>query len=199
MLEALPAIVELDRLCFGQLWTAEGYQRELMSPNSVLLGLAAPPEYPLPEQNAPETLSLVPSKLMGLGCFWAILEEAHITIVAIHPDYRTQGLGQLLMLGLLKAACDRDLERATLEVRASNLSAVSLYEKFGFAVAGRRRRYYKDPEEDALILWRGGLQLPEFGQKLLDWERQIRDRLAQHQWEWLGEFGVQDAQKFEVL
>lgn len=198
MLEALPAIVELDRLCFGQLWTAEGYQRELMSPNSVLLGLSAPPEYPLEAQNAPETLSLVPSKLMGLGCFWAILEEAHITIVAIHPDYRTQGLGQLLMLGLLKAACDRDLERATLEVRASNLSAVSLYEKFGFAVAGRRRRYYKDPEEDALILWRGGLQLPEFQQKLLDWERQIRDRLAQHQWEWLGELSVQDA-KFEVL
>ncbi|NES93766.1 MAG: ribosomal protein S18-alanine N-acetyltransferase [Desertifilum sp. SIO1I2] len=183
MLENLPAIVELDRLCFGQLWTAEGYQRELLSPNSVLLGLVPVPQPPIDPPDLPETLWRLPSQLLGLGCFWAILEEAHITIVAVHPDYRAQGLGQALLFSLLKVARDCALERATLEVRASNQAAVRLYEKFGFAVAGRRRRYYKDPEEDALILWRGGLHQPEFEQQLSHWQAEIRDRLSHHCWQ----------------
>nr|WP_228049075.1 ribosomal protein S18-alanine N-acetyltransferase [Nodularia sp. LEGE 04288] len=136
--EDLSAILELDQACFGGLWTMEGYQRELDSPNSELLGLFSP---------------LAPSKLLGLGCFWAILDEAHITILAIHPQYHRQGLGQVLLYSLLKAACDRGLERSTLEVRASNVAAISLYEKFGFKIAGRRKGYYQDNGEDALVLW----------------------------------------------
>jgi ribosomal-protein-alanine N-acetyltransferase len=117
-----------------------------------------------------------------MGCLWAILEEAHITILAVHPHYQRQGLGQALLLALLMVASDRGLERATLEVRASNQPAVSLYEKFGFKTAGWRRRYYQDTGEDALILWRGDLQDPEFSQTLADWERQIRGRLGAAGW-----------------
>lgn len=166
--EQLNALLELDRLCFGGLWTLEGYQRELDSPNSDLLALS---------------LAISTSPLLAMGCLWAILEEAHITILAVHPHYQRQGLGQAMLIALLTAAQHRGLERATLEVRASNQPALSLYKKFGFKLAGQRRRYYQDTGEDALILWRGDLQHPEFAQTLADWKRLVRDRLTQAGWE----------------
>lgn len=167
--QMLSAVLELDQLCFGSLWTLEGYQRELDSPNSDLLGLSIPCE----DQ----------ASLLAMGCLWAILEEAHITILAVHPHYQRQGLGQAMLIALLKAACIRGLERATLEVRASNQPALSLYEKFGFKLAGRRRRYYQDTGEDALILWRGDLQRPAFAQTLADWEQQLARSLELAGWE----------------
>jgi len=165
--EHLGAILELDQACFGGLWTLEGYQRELDSPNSDLLGLFSP------------VSSL---RLLGMGCFWSILDEAHITILAVHPQYHHQGLGQALLYSLIKTACDRGLERATLEVRASNSAAISLYQKFGFKTAGRRRRYYKDNDEDALILWISELQEPQFQDNLDRWHTQVSDRLRKSSW-----------------
>uniref|UniRef100_A0A0C1R711 Alanine acetyltransferase n=1 Tax=Tolypothrix bouteillei VB521301 TaxID=1479485 RepID=A0A0C1R711_9CYAN len=161
----LNEMVDLDRLCFGGLWTLDGYQRELDSPNSELLGIFSP-------------VSVV--KLLGMGCFWSILDEAHITILAVHPQHQRQGLGQALLYSLLKLARDRALERATLEVRASNSAAIALYQKFGFQTAGLRRRYYKDNDEDALILWLKDLQHPQFEQILENWYRGIGDRLREH-------------------
>ncbi|WP_414565331.1 MULTISPECIES: ribosomal protein S18-alanine N-acetyltransferase [unclassified Anabaena] len=166
----LSAIIELDQACFGGLWTLEGYQRELDSPNSELLGLFSP---------------LSQSTLLGMGCFWSILEEAHITILAIHPQYHRQGLGQALLYSLLKTASDRGLERATLEVRASNVEAISLYQKFGFKTAGRRRRYYQDNGEDALVLWLSDLQHPQFTATLDNWQTIISDRLSKSSWQML--------------
>jgi ribosomal-protein-alanine N-acetyltransferase len=164
----LSAILELDQACFGGLWTMEGYQRELDSPNSELLGLFAP---------------LSSMKLVGMGCFWAILDEAHITILAVHPQYHRQSLGQALLYALLKTACDRGLERATLEVRASNVAAISLYQKFGFKTAGRRRRYYKDNGEDALILWLSDLQYPQFQKTLENWHTTVSKQLSSFSWQ----------------
>jgi [ribosomal protein S18]-alanine N-acetyltransferase len=187
--ELLPAVIELDRLCFGKLWTLEGYQRELASPNSDLLVLSIPEDTRLPEEfnssilSSAHPLTCPPAPvLVGLGCLWAILEEAHITILAVHPNYRGQGLGQALLWALLASAHARGLERATLEVRASNLTALSLYQKFGFKTAGRRRHYYQDNDEDALILWRGDLQHPHFPQTLANWNRQVSDRLTSSGW-----------------
>ena len=166
--ENLSAVLELDIACFGGLWTLEGYQRELDSPNSDLIGLFSP---------------VCPLQLLGMGCFWSILEEAHITILAVDPQYHHQGLGQALLYSLLHTAYDRGLERATLEVRASNSVAISLYQKFGFKTAGRRRRYYKDNNEDALILWLGDLQQPHFLDTLERLRTIIRDRLRKSSWE----------------
>ena len=134
----LTELLELDKACFDGLWTMQGYLRELESPNSHFLGLFSPFNH---------------SELLGMGCFWSILEEAHITILAVHPQYHGQGLGKALLYSLLRTATDLGLERATLEVRDSNLVAISLYEKFWFKTAGKRRGYYKDNNEDALILW----------------------------------------------
>ncbi|WGV28679.1 ribosomal protein S18-alanine N-acetyltransferase [Halotia branconii] len=167
----LSAILELDQACFGGLWTMEGYQRELGSPNSDLIGLFS---------------SISQTKLLGMGCFWSILEEAHITILAVHPQYHRQGLGQALLYSLLQTASDRGLERATLEVRTSNLAAISLYQKFGFKTAGRRRRYYQDNGEDALILWRSDLQQPQFQATLTDWHIKVSQQLSKYSWQLLG-------------
>lgn len=181
--ELLPAALVLDQLCFGGLWTLEGYQRELDSPNSELLVLQTS-QLSQSQLGEPKTLksSVEGDPLLGLGCFWAIVDEAHITIVAVHPNYQGQGLGQALLYALLEKARQRGMERATLEVRASNHPALLLYEKFGFREAGRRRRYYEDTGEDALILWRGGLQSPEFAQALVDWQQQVQSRLRQTSW-----------------
>ncbi|PIG92247.1 ribosomal protein S18-alanine N-acetyltransferase [Gloeocapsopsis sp. IPPAS B-1203] len=166
--EHLGALLELDQACFGGLWTLEAYQRELDSPNSDLIGLVNP---------------FAPNSLLGVGCLWAILEEAHITILAVHPQYQRQGFGQALLYGLLSVAEQRNLERATLEVRVSNHAAIALYQKFGFKTAGRRKGYYKDTGEDALILWHNGLAQPEFPQLLSDWEYQIHTHLVRLDWE----------------
>ena len=205
--EHLNSAVELDRLCFGGLWTIEGYGRELGSPNTDLLGLWASEtgdsqserfdselesiepnsilnSKPLSvETSSPATPNskLTPT-LIGLGCLWAILEEAHITILAIHPRFQGQGLGQALLWALLTKAHYRQLERATLEVRDSNLAAVSLYNKFGFKEAGRRKRYYKDTGEDALIMWRSGIEKPEFKLYLAVEKVQVCERLHQTNW-----------------
>ncbi|PAX58483.1 ribosomal protein S18-alanine N-acetyltransferase [Brunnivagina elsteri] len=163
----LSALLELDQTCFGGLWTLDAYQREIASPNSDLLGLISP---------------LSTMELLGMGCFWSILEEAHITLLAVHPQYQRQGMGQALLFSLLKTAHDRGLERATLEVRASNLSAINLYQKFGFKTAGRRRRYYKDNDEDALILWLGDIQHPQFPNSLKTWHQITSEHLKSFGW-----------------
>jgi [ribosomal protein S18]-alanine N-acetyltransferase len=129
----LDRVVELDRICLGQLWSAAQYQREFESENSDILIL----------------IDVDRGEILAYGCVWAIVDEAHITILAVHPDYRHQGFGQLVLWGLLRSAVDRELARATLEVRVDNAAAIQLYEKFGFKVAGRRKKYY-DNADDAL-------------------------------------------------
>jgi len=153
-LDELQQIVALDRLCLGGIWTLESYQREVYSPNSLLITL------------------VLQGRIIGCGCFWAILEEAHITLLVIHPDYQGQGLGSFLLYILLHRAHLRGLERATLEVKDSNTVALSLYEKFGFKIAGRRKKYYANAT-DALILWRGDLARPEFLKSLAIWQAEF--------------------------
>jgi ribosomal-protein-alanine N-acetyltransferase len=148
----LNQILALDHLCFQGFWSQSAYQRELDSPNSDLLGLEV-----IPPQQVPE--------IIGMGCTWAILDEAHITLLSVAPDYQGLGFGQWLLIHLLQVACDRQLTHATLEVRKSNQRAISLYTKFGFQVAGTRPQYYAD-NEDALILWKSGLQTPAFAATL---------------------------------
>lgn len=195
----LPAIVELDRLCLGGLWSLEGYRRELESPNSDLLILQKAEDGKKAEgrgqeikmkdesggmnQDPSHPSFLIPHpSLLGFACLWSIVDEAHITILAVHPDYRRQGLGQGLLVALLRSAWQRELKWATLEVRASNQAALALYQHFSFQEAGRRKRYYQDNGEDALILWRGGLQHPQFSQTLDCWQQAVDDRLQQQGW-----------------
>lgn len=90
--------------------------------------------------------------VLGFVGFWEMGGEAHISTIAVHPDYRRQGLGELLLLHMLDRAADEGSEFVTLEVRVSNRAAQRLYEKYGFQAVGRRQRYYTDDHEDALLM-----------------------------------------------
>ena len=179
----LPLVVALDQLCFGGLWTEAGYQREIDSPNSQLLVVKTTPTtakgQALIDGGEPRYINASGDStdvILGVGCVWFILEEAHITLLAIDPDHRRQGLGTLLLLTLLEAAIKYGSSWATLEVRVSNQSAQAIYERIGFAHVGRRKGYYQDTGEDALILWHRGLQEPAFHQKLSQLKASILSR-----------------------
>lgn len=171
--DLLPAVQELDRICLGGLWTLDGYQRELDSPNSDLLVL----------QHDSQQHGTHQPQLLGMACQWAIADEAHITLLAVHPQYRQHGLGQALLHATMAIAARRKLAWATLEVRVSNQAAISLYRKFDFQIVGRRRRYYQDTDEDALILWCKGLQYSNFSDKLQQWRQGVNSRLSQAGWQ----------------
>lgn len=84
---------------------------------------------------------------------WFILDEAHITNLAVDPDYRHRKIATGLLSKIIEASGERKIKSLTLEVREKNASAISLYKRFGFTVEGRRRGYYSDTKEDALIMW----------------------------------------------
>ena len=86
-----------------------------------------------------------------------LFEELHINTLAVAPAWRRRGLATTLLRHVFAEASARGVQRATLEVRASNRPAIALYERLGFQVTATRYRYYNSPEEDALILWREGL------------------------------------------
>lgn len=193
--DLLPDAVMLDHLCFGGLWSVDGYRREMDNPNSDLIVLrleSGSSELVPPPSSEPAfeqildlpLLSATDQGVIGLGCCWFILEEAHVILLAVHPGQRRQGFGQLLLHALLCRAHQRQSEWATLEVRISNDPAIALYQQFGFEEVGRRRRYYQDTDEDGLILWKRGLQEQEFVDHLQHWRQKIGDRLLQNGWDW---------------
>ena len=171
--EQLNEVWELDRLSLGGIWTLKQYQKELSLANSRLLAIL-----PLARITARESEQL-PS-ILGFGGWRVIANEAKITILAIHPDYQGMGLGQLLLLTLLTEANQQGLKYARLEVRASNQSAQSLYQKFGFQIVQTLPNYYHQFQEDALMLYYGYLNQPQFKQNLAIWQQQIDRKLLKH-------------------
>jgi ribosomal-protein-alanine N-acetyltransferase len=133
------AMAELDRLCFTVPWSRQAFEQEL-SANEAAFYLVA----------------VLAGEIIGYAGLWAILDEGHITNVAVHPAHRRKGLGKILLAELIRISESHGIHSHTLEVRVSNEAAIGLYKKFGFKVVGRRKEYYPDNLEDALILWRAG-------------------------------------------
>ena len=94
----------------------------------------------------------VGGELVGYLCLWEVASELHITNLAVHPAWRRQGIARTLLGAILEDARHRRLALAVLEVRPTNVEAQRLYERFGFRVIGRRKGYYPDTGEDALIM-----------------------------------------------
>ncbi|MHB9144906.1 MAG: ribosomal protein S18-alanine N-acetyltransferase [Symbiobacteriia bacterium] len=99
----------------------------------------------------------VDGAVAGYGGMWLIIDEAHVTNIAVHSHYRGQGIGERLMLELIAGAKERGCLRMTLEVRRSNQPAQQLYSKLGFEPRGVRRGYYTDTREDAIVMWKDHL------------------------------------------
>ena len=134
--EEIDAVSQLERLCFSLPWSREALRLEV-------------------EKNKCAKYFSVKADglVVGYGGMWLILDEAHITNVAVHPDYRRRGLGRLIMRTLMEEAARLGIERMTLEVRVSNRPAIRLYESLGFEEGGLRKGYYSNNREDALIMW----------------------------------------------
>ena len=133
-------ILALETAVFTNPWPREMLARELAdSPVTRLYALRDPA-----------------GRLVGFCLCWVVLDELHVNTIAVAPELRRQGLARRLMRHVLAEAAAAGARRATLEVRRSNRAALALYEELGFAVCAVRPRYYSQPEEDALILWREG-------------------------------------------
>ena len=102
------------------------------------------------------------NKMVGYAGTWHILEEAHITTIAVSPEYRKRNYGQALLKYIIDDCYNQKVKYITLEVRVSNEVAQSLYTKFGFTSFGTRKKYYQDNNEDALIMWTKNIFFDEF-------------------------------------
>lgn len=133
-------VLSIDRASFALPWSANAYYYELNENPRSLLWVA--------ETNDHESPPLV----VGMIVVWMILDEAHIATIAVHPDFRGKGIGRSLLIIALREAIYQNATHATLEVRASNTAAQNLYRNFRFQIAGLRPQYYRDNNEDALIM-----------------------------------------------
>jgi len=99
-------------------------------------------------------VALENDNVIGYAAMWHIVNEGHITNIAVKSEYRQKGIGALLVAELITFAQKKEMIGITLEVRVSNIAAQKLYEKFGFKPEGVRKKYYKDTNEDAIIMWK---------------------------------------------
>ena len=131
----LPQVIAIERRSFPTPWSLAMFVLELSKPSGICLA------------------AVRDSKLVGYLVCSRYDRVWHIMNVAVDPDHRRQGLATALINRLLERVAEDDA-RFTLEVRRSNAGAIVLYERFGFKVAGMRRRYYQDNGEDAFVMWR---------------------------------------------
>jgi len=119
----------------------------------------------------------VPGFVIGFAGLWLMVDEAHITTIAMHPDYRRRGLGEFMLVSLIDIAYTIGAKWVTLEVRVSNYAAQNLYRKYGFREAGLRHRYYSDNQEDALIMWTDEINSPSYKQRFQDLKSALMRKL----------------------
>lgn len=100
----------------------------------------------------------IENRVVAYGGIWVILEDSHITTIAVHPEFRGRKYGEVLLLFLLDQAIERGASWMTLEVRESNVAAQALYRKYGFTTVSTRKGYYSDNDESALVMWAGNLR-----------------------------------------
>lgn len=135
--EYLNGVLAIERVSFPTPWTRHSFQNEIYNNDFAYYYVA-----------------LNGRQVIGYAGMWIILDEAHVTNVAVHQDYRGRRLGEILLRVLMQEAVYLGADRMTLEVRVSNLSARRLYERLGFVSAGVRKGYYNDNREDAIIMWK---------------------------------------------
>ncbi|AIS51734.1 putative ribosomal-protein-alanine acetyltransferase RimI [Thermoanaerobacter kivui] len=135
--EDVDEVLEIERLSFSIPWSKEAFISEVTK-NSCARYIVAE----------------VDNKIVGYGGFWVVVDEGHITNIAVHPQYRSKGIGSKIMEGLIDIAKKNGISAMTLEVRESNIVAQHLYAKFGFRPLGRRKGYYLDNSEDAIVMWK---------------------------------------------
>ncbi|HEX9332805.1 MAG TPA: ribosomal protein S18-alanine N-acetyltransferase [Anaerolineales bacterium] len=134
-LDDVPAVIELDQKSFSLPWPERSFRFELTDNSAARCWVAE-----------------VDGKVVGMIVVWLIVDEAHVATLATHPDFRRQGIAKILLAHTLRRLIDEGARSSFLEVRESNLIAQDMYRKFGYKEVGRRRRYYRDNDEDAILM-----------------------------------------------
>ena len=150
----VPEVQAIERDVFLTPWPRNAYYRELAHNHAA--------RYIVLRQD---------SEVLGYGGLWRVGEEAHVTTIGVRRSDQGRGYGAVLFAALLTRAYQMGARWVTLEVRASNDVAIHLYEGFGFRVMGRRRGYYTDDGEDAIVMWSDSLHAPAF-------KARFRERVA---------------------
>ncbi len=133
-IQDLERVIEIENQSFSNPWSKDAFIYEMGS------GISYP------------WVVEVDNKIVGYSIHWVIIDEAHLSNIAIDPLYRRMGIGRFLLEKLVESTKKKGAKFITLEVRASNSSAISLYKKMNFKVIGTRKNYYTNPLEDALIM-----------------------------------------------
>jgi [ribosomal protein S18]-alanine N-acetyltransferase len=189
-------VQEIERRSFTTTWSANTYRHELRHPaNSRYIVARASATPPPPRHEAqPARRGLLahllpslfgtslpasssPYPIVGYGGLWLSVDEGHITTIAVVPEYRGRGIGELALNGLIDQAMILNADMLTLEVRVSNVVAQQLYLKYGFKPAGTRPHYYTDNGEDALIMWTESIHLAAYQERLQKLREQLFERL----------------------
>jgi ribosomal-protein-alanine N-acetyltransferase len=143
-------VQEIERHIFSTPWPRNAYHRELNSRNSAYYVVLR--RYFADDRG----------EIVGYAGMWRMYDEAHVTTIGVRHDVQHSGYGRILFAGLVQAAYEMGAKWVTLEVRVSNDNAMQMYEGFGFKVIGRRKGYYTDNGEDALVMWSDSIFSPRF-------------------------------------
>lgn len=135
----IDGILTISLLSFPITWSKDSFEKELDN------------------KFARYVVAVKDNIVVGYGGMWIIVDEAHITNIAVHPEFRNYGIGSMLVEALIDIAKLENVCAMTLEVRKSNSIAKNLYSKYGFIEEGIRKGYYEDNHEDAIIMWKRDL------------------------------------------
>lgn len=149
--EDVEHVSRLERRCYALPWSSSAYVTEIGNPNA----------YYVVAKDERDTV-------VGYAGMWVIMDELHITTIAVDPVQRGRKIGERLLLDLLDEGMSRGGNRATLEVREHNIVAHNLYLKYAFEDVAVRKRYYSDNNENAIIMWANNLTSPEYQAMLHD-------------------------------
>lgn len=130
-------VIVIENLSFKTPWSRDAFEAELTR-----------------NKCARYKVIIKDNRVVAYGGMWVVLDEAHITNVAVHPEYRGIGLGNAIVEELITEAKRNNISAMTLEVRVNNLTAINLYRKYGFIDVALRKNYYQDTGEDAIIMWK---------------------------------------------
>ncbi len=189
-LDDVPEVSAIEQVSFPLAWPERAYRYELIenpkayffvTRRNLLINQTqiAPQSWwqrllRLPTAPGPE---IKPAPVLGYSGLWLMVDEAHIATIASHPEWRGRGVGELLLLNMLRVAQQIQAINTTLEVRVSNQAAQNLYRKYNFEEVGRRKAYYQDNREDALIMTVTVFQTQAYAERLNELEQQLCERL----------------------
>lgn len=134
--EYLDSLTELEKICFSVPWSRNLFKNDISN------------------KTAYYVLAVLNDKVIGYCGLYKVLDEADITNIAVHPEFRKQGLAERMLENIIKHCELNKISKITLEVRKSNINAIKLYEKNAFKVVGERKNYYSDNNETAILMTR---------------------------------------------